>query len=113
MATTSANSMNTVSGTTVISMRPMVMGVSRLTPCRVVSQRNTIGGTTQAISTTQPMPIIATSASDRIAGCLATISVPMPTNISAAEIITLWRYSFSRFCPVRYSYSSPSVMNIV
>ena len=53
------------------------------------------------------------TASERMAGCLAKMSVPMPMNIITAEIITLLRLSLRVLRPVAYSCISPSVMKIV
>ena len=65
------------------------------------------------MTTTTAMPTMATSASERIAGCWLTISVPMPMNMMTADKITLPLYASSLRRPVVYSYISPSVMKMV
>ncbi len=45
------------------------------------------------------MPTIVTSANERIAGCLAMMSVPIPMNMIRAESITEFLYDASTFFP--------------
>ena len=63
----------------------MVTGCLRLLPFFWVSHLKIKGGIMYAISTTENMPMMVTSASDFMAGCLAKISMPMPMNMMEEE----------------------------
>ena len=49
------------------------------------------------MATTEIIPMIVTSANERMAGCLAKISIPMPINIISEESIMLFLYDASIF----------------
>ena len=91
----------------------MVTGCLRCTPFFMVSHLNISGGIRYDMSTTENMPMMVTSANECKAGCLDTISVPMPTNMMRADcrMLTLYEPSIGR----RYVYSCwhPSVMKMV
>ena len=58
---------------------------------------NSNGGTSHDMKTTLDIPTIVISASECRAGCLATISEPMPMNIISAEIMMLLLNEVSSF----------------
>ena len=61
-------------------------------------------------ATTENIPITTINPSDDIAGCLAKINVPMPTNIINALIATLFLKDLRTRLPRAYSYIKPSVI---
>ena len=63
--------------------------------------------------TTENIPTIVTSASERNAGCMANIRVPMPINMINADTIIELRYEASTLRRHVYSYEAPSVIKIV
>ena len=58
------------------------------------------------------MPTMVTAASDRRAGCFATMRAPMPMNMMRADRTTAFLNDRRIFLPVAYSYISPSVMKM-
>jgi len=75
-----------------------VIGIKRGFPLRVVSQRKIKGGKMYAITSTEIIPTIVTSASDFKAGCCANINIPIATimiiNDNKIEFLKLTRYFF-------------------
>ena len=91
----------------------IVIGLLLFCPFFVVSHLKKNGGMTYAANTTQNIPTITTSPNCFIAGCLAKIRHPIPTNIIKAESATVLLYVLSIFLPNLFSYRQPSIMKIV
>ena len=103
----------TIKDTMVLSRLSKVIGIKRNLSFLRVSHLKMSGGIMYAIITTEIIPTIVTSANERMAGCLAKISVPIPINMIKEERIMLFLNCASIFFPVRYSYITPSVTKMV